>query len=201
MCSSVRTVLGLVLTAVVAAGCSSGAASQPLSADPVATAGATAAPRPSPANTPRLITAPPPTPVASVEPMAPAHVTGIATFWSTDGTTTTVGDATHIRDVVVTSHEDTTDPRVTGTTTVNLSVDAIGDMGWESADATLRTASGSWTGTCRGVAWGQGNASLIECWFEGNGPYAGLTYFEQISTMGVTAKIEGVIAPLPGPAV
>jgi hypothetical protein len=189
-----RMLAVLVPLALVAAACGSGAATATPSPDLVPAASTT------PVGTPKDIT-PSATPVPSVEPMAPAKVTGAATLIQTDeGTESGTGDRLHISGMVVKSTEESSDPRVDGgKSTARVTVDTVGDYGWETVEMVIEKDGGTWEGTCSGAIRGSGNASSLSCWLTGTGAYSGLTYYFHGLSMGTTSRNEGVILPLPAP--
>ncbi len=140
------------------------------------------------------------TPVPITYPTGPAHVTGTSNFSASSGEETKVGDVTQTRGIVLIDRATMSDPRVSGTATGHLSVDAYGTVGPEWGTSRLENAGGAWEGTCTGAAWSDFNASAVSCWLVGSGAYQGYTYYFHISTARTTGAVEGVIFPGSPPA-
>jgi hypothetical protein len=69
------------------------------------------------------------------------------------------------------------DPRVNGTGTYRLGVDASGALGFAQGTLRLEVPGGSWDGTCSGSTWDGIGSGTLSCWLEGSGPYAGMTFY------------------------
>ena len=69
------------------------------------------------------------------------------------------------------------DPRVSGTGTYRLSVDASGSLGFTQGTLQLDVPGGAWAGTCTGSSWNDLGAGDLSCWLVGSGRYAGLTFY------------------------
>jgi hypothetical protein len=140
-------------------------------ATPVATPTAAPSPTPTPSPTPR--------PTPTIAPDAAAYVTGTGTSTQQSaGTTTLDEDAiAHTNGVLIEVVTEMDDPRVTGTGTYRLRVEASGSLGFASGTLGLVTAGGGWEGTCTGSIWDGLRAGILSCWLEGSGPYAGMTVY------------------------
>lgn len=192
-----RTIAGLVPALLLVAAACGGPAASPTPAPTTASPAAVGTPNAAVAATLSPVATPP----ASVEPMAPARVTGTVTLNSAgSGTRTGSDDAFTVTGVVVKGSAQSTDPRVTGEVTARITISGTGAMGWEVATMTLANAGGAWNGTCSGVSWADGNASDLSCWYTGTGAYKGLTYYEHSRAMSLSVAVEGVILPIPAPS-
>ena len=138
---------------------------------PVATPTAAPTPSPTPSPTPR--------PTPTVAPDAPAYVTGtgVRTEQSAGTTTLDKKGITHTLGVVIGFATDLDDPRVSGTGTYRLSVDASGSLGFTRGTFRLDVPGGAWEGTCTGSTWNDLSAGDLSCWLVGSGRYAGVTFY------------------------
>ena len=129
----------------------------------------TAAPTPSPT----------PSPTPTVAPDAPAYVsgTGIRTEQSVGTTTLDKKGIAHTLGVVIGFAIHLDDPRVSGTGTYRLSVDASGSLGFLQGTFQLDGPGGAWAGSCTGSTWNDLGAGDLSCWLVGSGRYAGLTFY------------------------
>ncbi|MBI3750862.1 MAG: hypothetical protein HY263_04290 [Chloroflexi bacterium] len=149
------------------------------------------------------LVAPSPSPTVAPPTAAPSpatsgvgnlHVTGAGAFAIiSQGTTVQVGQTTQLRGFVATTSDRTSDPRVTGTGTLRLSIDSQGAVGREWGTYRLETADGVWEGAVTGADWSDGNESDVVGWLTGSGGYAGLTYFIDVRSSNLTTTIDGVI--------
>jgi hypothetical protein len=149
---------------------------------------------------------PTPKPTAIASPTADGtgakYVAGHGTFSIVDpGTTTPSGDAEQLRGYVASSADTMDDPRVTGTGTLHLSVDAYGTAGTQWATYRLVNAGGAWDGPVTGLSWNQGDASDMTGWLVGSGAYQGFTFYIHVRSSGFAMDIDGIIVPgsPPGP--
>ena len=138
---------------------------------PVATPTAVPTPSPTPSPTPN--------PTPTVAPDAPAYVTGIGirTVQSAGTTTLDKKGIAHTLGIVIGFATNLDDPRVSGTGTYRLSVDASGSLGFTHGTFRLDVPGGAWAGTCTGSTWNDFGAGDVSCWLVGSGRYAGLTFY------------------------
>jgi hypothetical protein len=137
-----------------------------------------------------------PTTAPSADPTGDAVVTGTGANSQTDpGTVTTVGDVTQVRGETITGVSTTNDPRVSGTATIPLNVDAYGAVGPEWGTFRLPVGDGAWAGTVAGGGWDGGNGSVVDAWLVGSGAYEGLAYYFNGLSSGSTGDIQGAIVP------
>lgn len=138
---------------------------------PVATPTAAPTPSPTPSPTPR--------PTPTVAPDAPAYVTGTGIRTEQSAGTTTLDNKgiSHTLGVVIGVVTDLDDPRVSGTGTYRLSVDASGSLGFTQGTFRLDVPGGAWEGTCTGSTWNDLGAGDLSCWLVGSGRHAGLTFY------------------------
>jgi hypothetical protein len=122
---------------------------------------------------------PTPRPTPTVAPDAPAYATGTgsSTVQSPGTTTLDAKGIAHTQDVVIELTADMDDPRVTGTGTYQLAIDASGAFGFASGSLRLITADGAWEGSCTGSTWNDLRAGDLSCWLVGSAAHAGLTYY------------------------
>lgn len=189
-------VLAVIAGLVVACGASTSSTPAVTPAPTAATPTATPSP-PDPTGTPVAT----PVPVKSVEPMAPAYVSGTASVSATDqGTTVADGDCTRASGVVVKGTSTMDDPRVAGTSTAQIGGVLCGQVGFEWVTMKLENAGGTWEGPCTGGMWADSNSSDIGCWLVGSGAYKGLTFYMHGRNAGTSATIDGVILPVAPPS-
>ena len=136
-------------------------------------------PTPTAAPTPSPTPSPTPTPTPTVAPDAPAYVTGtgIRTMQSAGTTTLDKNGIAHTLGVVIGFATNLDDPRVSGTGTYRLSVDASGSLGFTHGTFRLDVPGGAWEGTCTGSTWNDLGAGNLSGWLVGSGRYAGLTFY------------------------
>jgi len=167
-----------------------------------AVAPASALATPTPAVAPARSAVPTAAPTASPGPKAPARVTGSSSIGSitNEGVTKTDADGRfHVSGVVIEGNGTTSDQRVNGSSTLRISIEGVGAMGWETASLMITNAGGSWEGTCRGATWASGNASDLSCWVVGKGGYQGLTYYYHLASSGMSSSTDGLILPVAAP--
>jgi hypothetical protein len=129
-----------------------------------------------------------------------AYVTGTGTFSIVSpGTTVEVGDGTQIRGYVATSAVVATDPRATGTGTLQLDLDTHGRVGSEWGTYRLEAAEGAWEGALAGGTWSDGSVSDVTGFLVGSGDYEGSTFYVDIRSSGLALELEGIIFPGPPP--
>ena len=118
-------------------------------------------------------------PTPTVAPDAPAYVTGTGIRTQQSAGTTTLDNKgiAHTLGVVIGVATDLDDPRVTGTGTYRLSVDASGSLGFTQGTFRLDVPGGAWEGTCSGSTWADLGAGQLSCWLPGSGSYAGMTLY------------------------
>ncbi len=187
-----RSIACVALVAAIGSGCGAATTtSEPttLSTQMPSPAAATTAPAASSAAvpTPAPTEAPPPTPVASIDPKAPATVSGTqapgsktkeATWSKVNGVRQGRG---HEEEVVLSL----SDPRVNGMALVRTDYDFYEtEPGKEVATmtGTMRIdapGGGTWEGPCTGGIWEYSHFSDT-CWLAGSGPYEGMTFFYQL---------------------
>jgi hypothetical protein len=87
------------------------------------------------------------------------------------------------------------DPRANGTGLVTIDAEDYGGMGPEWGTFRLENDEGAWEGRMSGVHMGAD--TLMTGWLQGEGAYAGLTYYYslEIDNTGFTAAVEGIIYP------
>ena len=122
---------------------------------------------------------PTPRPTPTVAPDAPANATGTgsSTVQSPGTITLDTKGIAHRQGVVIELTADMDDPRVTGTGTYQLDIDASGAFGFASGSLRLITADGAWEGSCTGSTWNDLRAGDLSCWLVGSAAHAGLTYY------------------------
>jgi hypothetical protein len=130
-----------------------------------------------PLATPTVAPTPTAAPTPTIAPDAPAHATGTASTTRRAAGTTTLDDngLAHTSGVVLEVVATMDDPRIAGTGTYRVNVDADGALGFASGTLRLVAADGSWSGTCSGSTWDGLDAGNLSCWLAGDGPYAGMT--------------------------
>lgn len=133
---------------------------------------------PMPAVTASPTPVPTPSPIPA-DPMAPAFATGTGRTTIEARGTTTVDKAgiAHTVGVVLVVVTAMGDPRLTGTGTYRLAVDASGKLGFASGTLRLENAGGAWEGRCTGATRDGLADGTFSCWLVGSGAYAGLTYY------------------------
>ncbi|HEX7951234.1 MAG TPA: hypothetical protein VF494_12855 [Candidatus Limnocylindrales bacterium] len=142
-----------------------------------------------------------PSPRASTDGLGEEYASGSGSFVIVDaGTSSTVGNATQVRGYVATSIDTMSDPRVTGTGTLLLTIDEYGPVGTEWGTYRLENAGGAWEGPVTGAGWGRGEASTVSGWLAGTGSYKGYTYYIRVRSSGLQTELSGVIYPGSPPA-
>jgi hypothetical protein len=109
------------------------------------------------------------------------------------GSSSTVANATQVRGYVASSSDTMNDPRVTGTGTLQLTIDEYGSVGTEWGSYRLENARGAWEGSMAGAGWDGGEASTVSGWLAGTGSYEGYTYYIRVRSSGLQTELSGVI--------
>jgi hypothetical protein len=175
-----------------------------------------AAVSPAPAGTPEssppaadltAATEPPATPsptVLATDGEGPEYVVGVETAnLIVDHTVTDAPFGGRYRDGVVRFTLTMNDPRVTGTGTWSVSVDAYDKvLGPEWGPYILEAEGGTWEGSCTGATWRSGDGMVGSCWLTGTGEFEGSTFY--LHHIKVPAKsyadVQGIIYPGSPPA-
>jgi hypothetical protein len=196
MRSFARPFAALALVGIVASACGGATAT----ATPALTSAPAATPDPTSAPAPASTPVPTPTPVPSTDGEGAEYVAGFEVHSGTGGTEVQVGDVTQTRGVLITGRFTMNDPRVSGTGTGLINIDAHGVVGPEWGTTRLENAGGAWEGTVAGASWDNGESSDLSGWLVGSGGYEGYTYYWHIRTSGIYGTVEGIIYPGPPPA-
>jgi hypothetical protein len=121
----------------------------------------------------------------------------------TYGRSEKAGDVTRMRDVVATTVDTMSDPRVTGKGTIRGANDSYGVVGPQWGTYRLENADGAWEGAWSGALWNIGNASHVTAWLVGSGAYEGYTYYFRLRGSNALT-VDGIIfrgsPPAPAPA-
>jgi len=142
-----------------------------------------------------------PSPRASTDGIGEEYSNGSGSFVIVDpGSSTIVGNATQVRGYIASSTDTMSDPRVTGSGTLQLSIDEYGSVGTEWGTYRLENARGAWEGPVAGVARDGGEASTVSGWLAGSGSYEGYTYYIRVRSSGLQTELSGVIYPGSPPA-
>jgi len=142
-----------------------------------------------------------PSPRPSTDGIGEEYVSGTGSFVIVDpGSSSTVGNATQVGGYVATSTDTMSDPRVTGTGSLLLTIDEYGTVGTEWGTYRLENAGGAWEGPVAGAGWGGGEAGTVSGWLPGSGSYEGYTYYIRVRSSGLQTELSGVIYPGSPPA-
>jgi hypothetical protein len=142
-----------------------------------------------------------PSPRASTDGLGEEYVSGSGSLVIVDpGSSSTLGNATQVRGYVATSTDTMSDPRVTGTGTLQLTIDEYGSVGTEWGTYRLENAAGAWQGPVAGAGWDGGEASTVSGWLAGTGSFEGYTYYIRVRSSGLQTELSGVIYPGSPPA-
>jgi len=163
-----------------------------------------ATPTPTVSPTPTPSPTPSPSPLPSIEPLAPAYVTGTAssTVRSTGSTTLDADGIVHTEGMVIAVVTSLDDARVTGTGTYDLAMDASGSLGFTWGTLRLEAGGATWAGACSGSRWQDPGGYDMTCWLGGSGPYVGLTFYVS-HRFGGSSELDaflGVILPSTPPS-
>jgi hypothetical protein len=184
----VAPALAGLLVAACGAAASPAPAAMPEISSPAAQLAATTEPSATPSPT-----------VLRTDGEGPEYVVGVETAnLLVDHTVTNAPFGQRYRDGVVLFTLTMNDPRVTGTGTWNVSVDAYDlVVGPEWGPYTLEAEGGTWEGTCTGATWRAGDGMVGSCWLTGTGDYEGSTfYLHHAKAPGVShADVQGIIYP------
>jgi hypothetical protein len=115
---------------------------------------------------------------------------------------TRAGAVTRLRDGVITTAAQMSDPRVSGTGTWQVSADVYSTTGPRWGAYRLVNTGGAWDGTCSGSigAGSTGEGAAWYCWLTGSGDYDGYSYhLSATSSDPGSADVRGVIVPASPP--
>jgi hypothetical protein len=124
-----------------------------------------------------------------------AHVTGTETQTQLNAGTQASGA---VRDRILTTTDAADDARVSGTGTLQISIDYHGTVGSVWGTYRLENAGGAWQGSVTGATDTGGTYSDIWGWLAGSGAYEGYTYYFHADGSGAL-KFDGIIYPGPAP--
>jgi hypothetical protein len=153
-------------------------------------------------DSPGAASIPPATPDPASDGQGDEVVTGKLTLaLTTPYTDTRAGEVTQLRDGVITTTAQMSDPRVSGTGTWNVSADLSPAVGPRWGTYRLENAAGAWDGTCSGAASDAGGGGAWSCRLTGSGAYDGYSYlFSATPSESGTGDVRGVIVPGPPPS-
>jgi hypothetical protein len=158
-----------------------------------------ATPTPTVSPTPTPSPSPLPSPLPSIEPLAPAYVTGTAssTVRSTGSMTLDADGIAHTEGMVIAVVTSLDDARVTGTGTYDLAMDASGSLGFTWGTLRLEAGGATWAGACSGSTGEDPGEYDLACWLGGSGPYDGLTFYvnHRLGGSSEPGVVLGVILP------
>lgn len=198
-----RVILVLAAAGIIAVACASTAATPAPSIAP-APAAALATPADTPVPEPAPAASPTPTPVPPTDGEGDEVVSGILELPALEHsyTTETVNGVTQYRGGIVRMTQTMNDPRVTGLVRFEFAMDAYTTAASEWGTFTLLNEAGTWTGTCTGGSWMEGDGVAWGCWLVGSRGYEGYTFFQAVvKELGQAPVVHGVIYEGAPPAV
>lgn len=179
-----RAGIPLAIVGLVAAACSTGAATPSAKAGSPTQVASVAAP-----SVPVIATA-----IPMTDGAGPEYVVGTSDLTVTKaGTETVVGGVTQLRGQEMSDTGKMNDPRLAGTSHVTLNLDGYGTVAAEWGTSRIENAGGAWEGTWTGASWNGGNATAVSGWLIGSGSYAGYTYYFHAYGPVMPFRVEGII--------
>jgi hypothetical protein len=133
---------------------------------------------------------------------AAVAVTGTSTLvgQASPGTTTVDGSIIRVRDNVLITVEESSDPRVQGRTTIKVNFDSYPDEAGlpgttqvRYGEARLENEAGAWTGRFAGSLTNGGFVQTY--WLEGEAAYEGLSYVVTSGGSGNVWRSQGLVFP------